>query len=114
MNTLTTIAAMSIENLDVSIALTVGGMVVSIAAAFAIVKTRVAVLESKIERISTTIKELHDKAEKHKEGEIVRIATLEANLKSHDTLLNEMKSDIKTTMGNVQDIKEAVLKLQKG
>ena len=114
MEILKTFAAMSIENLDVSIALTIGGMIVSITAAFVIVRSRVNVLESEIRRLNETLKELQKDLTKYRDDERLIVKELQVKTQSHDTMLSEIKDDIKTTMNNVQEIKEAVLTLQKG
>lgn len=51
---------------------------------------------------------------RYREDEKVRIALLESNQEAHARELAEIKSDIKTTMVNVQEIKEAILTLKKG
>lgn len=51
---------------------------------------------------------------RYREDEKVRIALLESNQEAHAKELAEIKSDIKTTMVNVQEIKEAILTLKKG
>lgn len=51
---------------------------------------------------------------RYREDEKVRIALLESNQEAHARELSEIKSDIKTTMVNVQEIKEAILTLKKG
>ena len=109
---LKTLAAMSIENLDVSIALTIGGMIVSITAAFVIVRSKVNVLENEIKR-NETLKELQRDLTKYREDERLVVKELQVKTQSHDSMLTKIKGDIKTTMENVQTIKEAVLKLQK-
>lgn len=50
----------------------------------------------------------------YREDEKVRIALLESNQEAHARELAEIKSDIKITMVNVQEIKEAILTLKKG
>ena len=51
---------------------------------------------------------------RYREDEKVRIALLESNQEAHARELAEIKSDIKTTMVNVQEIKEAISTLKKG
>lgn len=55
-----------------------------------------------------------DDLSRYREDEKVRIALLESNQEAHARELAEIKSDIKTTMVNVQEIKEAILTLKKG
>lgn len=84
-------------------------MIVSIASAFAVVKTKVARMEEELEDYKKLVDTLRDELNRSREDERVRIALLESNQEAHAKELAEVKSDIKTIMGNVQEIKEAVI-----
>lgn len=90
-------------NLSLSLLLSIGGIVASVASSLAIAKTKLSQMESSFD-------------EKRKEIDMmnVKIALLESNQEHHEKELAEMKSDIKTIMSNVQDIREAVIKTKKG
>lgn len=96
--------------LSLSLCITIGGILVSVATAFAVVKTKVNALEGELEEakvIATKLKE-------DREDEKVRIAILERNQAVHTDELAEIKSDIKTTMKVVQEIKETLITFKKG
>ena len=101
-------------NLSMSLLITIGGIIASVASAFAIVSNKVAVLEQEIEGYKRTVEQLKDELNRYREDEKVRIAILESNQEAHAKELAEIKSDIKTTMVNVQEIKEAILTIKKG
>lgn len=44
----------------------------------------------------------------------VQMAILKSNQDNHDKLLADMKLDIKTILSDVQDVKEALIKVKKG
>ena len=90
-------------NLSLSLLLSIGGIVASVASSLAIVKTKLSQIESSFD-------------EKRREMDTmnVKIALLESNQEHHEKELAEMKSDIKTIMSNVQDIREVVIKTKKG
>lgn len=96
--------------LSLSLCITIGGILVSVATAFAVVKTKVSALEEEVAEARNMASKLKDGREDLK----VRIAVLERNQAAHTDELAEIKSDIKTTMKNVQEIKEAILTLKKG
>ena len=100
--------------LSLSLLITLGGLVASITSAFAIVKTKVAALEKELEGYKRMVDQLKDELQHYREDERVRIAVIESNQEAHAKELDEIKADIKTTMKDVQDIKEAVLTLKKG
>ena len=104
---------MDIE-LSTSILITLGGLIASIASAFAIVKTKVAALEKELDGYKNMVEQLKDELQHYREDERVRIAVIESNQEAHAKELDEIKADIKTTMKDVQEIKEAVLTLKKG
>lgn len=101
-------------DLSLSLLITIGGMVASIASAFAIVKTRVSVLEKEIEGYRDTVDQLKAELQQYREDERIKIAVIESNQETHAKELDEIKADIKATRRDVQEIKEAVLTLKKG
>lgn len=90
-------------NLSASLLLSIGGIVASVASSLAMVKTKLSQMESLLE-------------EKRKEMDMmnVKIALLESNQEHHEKEMTEIKSDIKTIMSTVQDIREVVIKTKKG
>lgn len=101
-------------DLNISLLITIGGMLTSVASAFAIVKTKVAVLEKEITSYKDTVARLKEELQHYREDERVRIAVIESNQETHARELDEIKTDIKATRKDVQEIKEAVLTLKKG
>jgi len=101
-------------NVSLSLLISLGGILVSTASAFAIVKTKVTTLEEGFDMIKKIVETNKDDLSRYREDEKVRIALLESNQEAHARELAEIKSDIKTTMVNVQEIKEAILTLKKG
>lgn len=101
-------------NVSLSLLISLGGILVSTASAFAIVKTKVATLEEGFEMMKRLVETNKEELSRYREDEKVRIALLESNQEAHAKELAEIKSDIKTTMVNVQEIKEAILTLKKG
>ena len=100
--------------LSASLLLSIGGIIASVASAFAIVKTKVSQMESVISAFEKKIEDLRDKYASNQSDEAVKIALLERNQEAHGKELAEVKSDIKTIMSTVQDIKEAILTVKKG
>ena len=96
-------------SVNISILFSIGTMIVSIASAFAVVKTKVARMEEELNNYKRLVEELREELNHNREDERVRIALLESNQEAHARELAEVKSDIKTIMGNVQEIKEAVI-----
>jgi hypothetical protein len=101
-------------NVSLSLLISLGGILVSTASAFAIVKTKVTTLEEGFDMIKKIVETNKEDLSRYREDEKVRIALLESNQEAHAKELAEIKSDIKTTMVNVQEIKEAILTLKKG
>lgn len=99
---------------SLSLLLSIGGIVASVASSMAIVKTKVASMEELVENQERRMETLRDNLNRYQSDENVKIALLESNQEAHAKELAELKSDIKTIMNNVQDIKEAVLKVKKG
>lgn len=96
-------------SVNISILFSIGTMIVSIASAFAVVKTKVARMEEELNSHKKLVEELRAELNHNREDERVRIALLESNQEAHARELAEVKTDIKTIMGNVQEIKEAVI-----
>lgn len=101
-------------NVSLSLLISLGGILVSTASAFAIVKTKVNQLGEEMEGMKRMAELQKEDLTRYREDEKVRIALLESNQEAHAKELAEIKSDIKTTMVNVQEIKEAILTLKKG
>lgn len=96
--------------LSLSLCITIGGILVSVATAFAVVKTKVNALETELEET----KSMAAKLKEDREDEKIRVAILERNQAAHTDELAEIKSDIKTTMKVVQEIKETLITFKKG
>lgn len=96
--------------LSLSLCITIGGILVSVATAFAVVKTKVNALEIELEET----KSMAAKLKEDREDEKIRVAILERNQAAHTDELAEIKSDIKTTMKVVQEIKETLITFKKG
>lgn len=96
--------------LSLSLCITIGGILVSVATAFAVVKTKVNALEQELEEMRALV----DKLKEDRENEKIRVAILERNQAVHTDELAEIKSDIKTTMKVVQEIKETLIAIKKG
>ena len=96
--------------LSTSLLISLGTLLTSAASAFAIVKTKVSILDKKIESYERIIDNLKEELQHYREDEKVRIAILESNQEAHAKELEEIKADVKTTMVVVQEIKEAVIK----
>ena len=101
-------------NISLSLLLSIGGIVASVAATLAIVKTKVSRMEQVLETYEDRIDELRDAHSRYQADEAVKIALLESNQETHAKELAELKSDIKIIMSNVQEIKEAIITVKKG
>ena len=101
-------------NISLSLLLSIGGIVASVAATLAIVKTKVARMEQTLEAYEGRIDDLRDAHSRYQADEAVKIALLESNQETHAKELAELKSDIKIIMSNVQEIKEAIITVKKG
>lgn len=99
--------------LSLSVLLSLGGVVASVASAVAIVKTKVSSLENDFEQTRKELKFLASELSNYQSEEAVKVALLESNQRNYDRELAEVKTDIKTIMANVQEIKEAVIKATK-
>lgn len=100
--------------LSLSLCITIGGILVSVATAFAVVKTKVTALEGELSEAKAMSVDLKKELDKYREEDRVRIALLEQNQAAHSNELAEIKSDIKTTMKVVQEIKETLITFKKG
>lgn len=96
-------------DINLSFILSIVTLIISITSAFVVVKTKVAKMEEEINEYKHLVETLREELNHYREDERVRIAILESNQENHARELAEVKSDIKTIMGNVQEIKEAVL-----
>lgn len=96
--------------LSLSLCITIGGILVSVATAFAVVKTKVNALEQELEEMRAMVEKLKE----DREDEKIHVAILERNQAAHTDELAEIKSDIKTTMKVVQEIKETLITFKKG
>ncbi len=101
-------------NTSVSLLVSIGGIVASVAATLAIVKTKIARMEETLNAYEKRIEDIRETYSHYQADEAVKIALLESKQESHAKELAELRSDVKTIMNNVQDIKEAILTIQKG
>lgn len=99
---------------SLSVLLSVGGIVASVAATLAIVKTKVSQMEELLKATERKIEDLRETYASRKTDEAVKISLLEERQMIHAKELAEVKGDIKTIMTNVQDIKEAIITVKKG
>lgn len=104
---------MSLE-LSISILLSLGGIVASVASSMAVVKTKVASMEKLLEEYHMKNDGLRDDLTRYKSDAAVKVALLESNQANHARELSDIKADIKTIMTDVQAVKEAVIKSKKG
>lgn len=88
----------------ISLIISIGGIVASVASAIAIVKTKIAHLEGVIEEFESETKTLREVYSKTIAGMDVRIALLEKTQQTHEKELTEMKLDIKSIMTTVNEI----------
>lgn len=101
-------------NISLSLLLSIGGIVASVAAALAIVKTKVARMEQSLEAYENRLNDVRDANSRYQADEAVKIALLESNQEAHARELAELRGDIKTIMSTVQEIKEAIITVKKG
>lgn len=101
-------------NISLSVLISIGGVVAAVASSIAIVKTKIKHIEDFVDSADKRIDKIRDDLNRYQSDENVKVALLEQNQEAHARELAELKSDIKTIMNNVQDIKEAVLKVKKG
>lgn len=101
-------------DLSLSILVSLGGIVASVASAFAIVRTKVTHIEEEIAMERGKSGEVQKEIEALRTDTAVQMAILKSNQDNHDKLLADMKLDIKTILSDVQDVKEALIKVKKG
>lgn len=92
-------------DLSASLLISVGGIIASIASAFAIVKTKVAHTEQSVAALEKRVDEVIERQSDEK----IELALLKTNQVNFEKEMAEIKADVKTTMRNVQEIKEAVI-----
>lgn len=111
--------------LTIPILISLGGVVASVASSLAVEKVRAETLGKKIDahiqesaqnRMETdkNILDLRNEWHDMRTDNATRIALLEQDYKFHEQELQSIKTDIKSIMNNVQEIKEAVIKAEKG
>lgn len=98
---------------SMSLLLSVGGIIASVASAFAIVKTKVARIEVQFDDVENELRSTREEFHRMHADTGVKVAILENNQQMQKKELEEMKADIKTIMGNVQDIKEVLVTVSK-
>ena len=112
-------------DLNIPVLISLGGVVASLASAVAVSKVKTddlnrhmdAHLQEFVSARSKLEKEIIDLREEYtsaRSNEATKIALLEQNQVFHEKELQGIKADIKTIMNNVQEIKEAVIKVKKG
>lgn len=96
-------------NLSLTLLLSIGGMVASVASSIAIVKTKVSAMENIVSSYKSELNDFRDELNRFQSDERVRVALLEQNQEHHAKELAELRVDVKTIVSDVQAIKEAVL-----
>ena len=99
--------------ISISVLLSIGGIVASVASSTAVVRTKVVNLEKELTEVRKDNDSIRERLYEYTSNENAKIAVLERNQENHDKELDEMKADIKTIKESVQEIKEAVI-LKKG
>lgn len=102
------------EGLDISLIISIGGVIASVASSMAISKTKVARLENAVDALENKHDSLVNTLSDYKANGNVKIAVLEKSQENLEKEMMEIKGDIKTIMTNVADIKEVILKVKKG
>ena len=97
-------------DLSLSLLISIGGIIASCASAFAIVRTKVTQMENLISALDKQVGEVVERQSDSK----IKLALLETNQANLEKEISEIKVDVKTTMKNVQEIKEAVITAKKG
>lgn len=98
----------------ISLLISIGGIVASVASAQAVVKTKVSQMEKIIASYETRIEGMKETIGRQQSDDAVKLALLESKQESFARELAEVKSDTKTIMSDVQEIKEAILIVKKG
>lgn len=96
--------------LSISLLISLGGTVASVATAFAVVKTKVSSLEQEFEKLRRTVVMQQEEMASYREDEKIRIALIEKNQENHLKEMEEIKSDLKTAVEGIQQIKEVLIK----
>ena len=96
--------------ISVSVLLSIGGIVASVASSIAFVRAKLNNLEKEFDGICKDNEELRMRFFEHISENSAKIAVLEKNQQNHDKELGEMRVDIKELLSSVQEIKEAVIK----
>lgn len=97
-------------DINISVIMSICTMIVSATSAFAIVKVKVARLEEEMKDCNKMVETLKEELNHYREEEHIRIALLESNQDNLAKELAEVKSDTKTIMSIVQEIRDAALK----
>lgn len=96
--------------LSISLLISLGGTVASIATAFAVVRTKVNSLEQEFEKLRQTAILQQEEMASYREDEKIRIALIERNQETHNKEFEEIKTTLKTAADDIQTIKEALIK----
>lgn len=96
--------------ISLSLLISLGGTVASIATAFAVVKTKVGNLEEEFEKLRKTVESQQEEMASYREDEKIRIALIERNQETHNKEFEEIKTTLKTAADDIQTIKEALIK----
>lgn len=99
---------------SISMLITIGGIIVSIATAFAIVKTKVAHIELLINELSDEIRGVREEANRMYSEHGVKIAVLEKSQETQEKELEEMKADIKEVKSDVKEVLVTLSEARKG
>lgn len=95
--------------ISVSLVLSIGGIIASVASSLAASKAKLTKMEKELEEDRTKTDKVKDELTHYMSEENVKVALLETKQEGHARELAELKADIKVIMTNVQDIREAVL-----
>lgn len=96
--------------LSISLLISIGGIIASIATAFAVVKTKVNDLVNEFESLKESMRLLQEEVVQEREDEKIRIAIIERNQETHNKEFEEIKLTLKTAADNIQTVKEALIK----
>lgn len=96
--------------LSISLLISVGGIIASIATAFAVVKTKVNDLVTEFEGLKESMRVLQEEVVQEREDAKIRIAIIERNQETHNKEFEEIKLTLKTAADNIQTVKEALIK----
>lgn len=96
--------------LSLSLLISLGGTVASIATAFAVVRTKVGSLEQEFEKLRKTVESQQEETASYREDEKIRIALIEKNQETYNKEFEEIRTTLKTAANDIQMIKEALIK----